>query len=221
MQRELILIFIAAILFMLISMVVAPSFADTRGLELTERQLKIEQAIMHVIVHGIPEHKIAPHLGNKVARDKSKRLDLILAIDEASTKYDVPPMLLVAMAYREGSFTMDGDGALGERSTFQMVGYVAIHIQKKIEPECTLATYRGSALCAAAWLDAKRKVCGTLDGSFVMYATGNRCEPRTGHVVWLVRDRFGIAEKLEAVTDYLIEPVNRSLTPSSSSRGNS
>ena len=221
MNRETILLFLLAAGLMLIAMAITPCFADNRGLDLTPRQMKIEQAVMHVIIHGIPDHKIGPSLGNKIATHKSTRLDMILAIDEASTRYRVPPMLLVAMAYREGSFTMAGIGALGEQSTFQMVGYVAEHIRKKLEPECELKTYRGAALCAAAWLDTKRDKCGSIEGSFIFYATGRRCEPHTGHIVWLVRDRFGIARKLEAETGYLEELDSLSLRSISSKNGKS
>jgi len=220
MTRHMLLVFALAAALILIATAANQCFADDRGLQLNEDQLKIEQAVLHVVTQGIPEHKIEPFVGNEIARDKTKRVDLILAIDEASKKWAVPPMLLVAMAYREGSFTMEGGGALGEQSTWQMMGYVAKHIKETIEPECTLETYRGSALCAAAWLAHNRDKCGSLDGSFVMYATGNRCEPRTGHVVWLVRDRFGLARRLEEITSHSETPDSLTLSSNSESSGN-
>ena len=178
--------------------------AGIRGMIVTDRQLQIEHAILHIITEGLPKYKIKPFLNNLLSMDRTPRLDLVFAIDAASIKYDVPPMLLVAMAYREGSFKMTSVGKLNERSTFQMVSYVAKHIRDTLEPECDLTTYRGAALCTAAWLDFHRapQRCGSLQGSFMIYATGKRCTPSTAHQVWLVRDRFGIARELEEITDY-------------------
>lgn len=194
---------------------------DARGLELTDRQLQIEHAIMHIITVGLPRFKIKPNLGNPLAKNRSMRLDLVLAIDEASTKWNDPPMLLMAMAYREGSFTMEGKGKLNEASTFQMVKAVARHVGQGMEPLCELRTYRGSAHCAAAWLSHHRETCGDLTGSFVKYATGKRCSPNTAHVIWVLRDRFAIARELEKVTGYLDMPDSLSFKDNSVMKGNS
>ena len=176
--------------------------AGIRGMIVTDRQLQIEHAILHIITEGLPEYKIKPFIHNLLSMDRTPRLDLVFAIDAASIKYDVPPMLLVAMAYREGSFKMTSVGKLNERSTFQMVSYVAKHIRETIEPECDLTTYRGAALCTAAWLDHHRapQRCGSMQGAFMIYATGKRCTPSTAHQIWLIRDRFGIARALEELT---------------------
>lgn len=189
--------------------------------DLSPRQAQIEAAILYIMDIGFPEHKIYPNRGNPLYRNRARRAELVRAIDEASTRYPVPPMFLVAMAFREGSFVGKKPGDLGELSTFQIIPRTARIIRKRHEPECTLDTVQGSALCAAAWLAHWTPKCGSLHGAFVIYATGKRCKPVTPHLIWMLRDRFGIARKLEGITGYTDRPDSLTLISNSDSNENS
>jgi hypothetical protein len=208
-------------LFFILSIAARLSGAEPIAGDLSPRQAQIEAAIMHVMETGFPEHDIYPARGNPVYKNRVRRMKLVRAIDYASEKHGVSPMFLVTMSFREGSFVGKEPGGLGEMSMFQMMEYNAARIRREIDPECTLKTVEGSAICAAAWLDHWRKKCGSLHGALVVYATGKKCKPFSSHLVWLLRDRFGIARKLEAITGYVDKPDSLTLIANSESRGNS
>jgi hypothetical protein len=157
---------------------------------------RVEAAILHIVQKGLPSHGVEPFPGHEIARDQEMRRELAEAIVDAGPLRNIPPMLLVAMAFREGSFRNTAEGTIGERSTFQIVDQVIDAL------DCDVATYRGAADCAAVWLDLKRDECGgDLRGGFLRYATGRRvCRPYSEKTRWLVNDRFGIAEKLSKIT---------------------
>jgi hypothetical protein len=161
---------------------------------------KTERAIMHIITKGFPALHVYPRKNHPLKKDIEKRKQIVEAIDFAHQKYPlVPNMLLVTIAFRENSFLTKKVGALGEKSTFQMTKGTA-KAAKKIEPECDLSTYKGSALCAAAWLDHWARRCGSLEGALTIYATGHSCKPKTRRVDWIVFDRMRLTKKLEALS---------------------
>jgi hypothetical protein len=161
---------------------------------------KIEKAIMYIINKGFPKLQVFPRKNHPLKKDIQRRKELIEAIENAHQKYpEVPEMLLVAKAFREGSFVGDKDGAIGEKTTFQMLPVTA-KAAKKLEPECTLKTYKGAALCTAAWLNHWKNKCGTLEGALVIYATGHTCKIQTRRVQWIVHDRIRIMKALEKIT---------------------
>lgn len=160
----------------------------------------IDSAIVHIIKKGIPKFKIHPWKKHPFLNNEEERKELAQAILEAATKHNIPPMLLVAIAFREGSFHGRREGKLGEKSTFQVIRYVAKRVAQH-EPACALDGHRGASLCAAALLSRYRAQCGNLKGAFVLYATGRTCEPDSEHLKRVVKDRFRIAEFLEKL-DY-------------------
>jgi hypothetical protein len=159
----------------------------------------IERAILHVVHYGIPAHDVKPRPNHPLTKDPARMSELVSAIDEASHAYDIdrPGFFMVSIAFRENSFLPDDVGGLGERGVFQMIPAVAKRVREEMDGRCTLDTVRGSAFCAAAWLDHWRQKCGHLRGAFVVYATGQKvCKPYSEKTRWIVRDRFGIARKL-------------------------
>lgn len=159
----------------------------------------VDQAIVHVLRRGIPEHQIGPHLGHTLLSHPDQRRRLAAAIVVAAKKHQVSPWILIAVAFREGSFRGNKEGSLGERSVFQIMPATMRMIQK-IEPDCSFATVEGSALCAAALLRREYNNCkGSMIGALVKYVTGKGCVAKTGHVKWIVRDRQGIAKILEGL----------------------
>lgn len=161
---------------------------------------EIDSAILHVVNHGIPEHNIKPCPANKIAKNSEKRAELVNAIEETSAVYAIDPYLMVALAFRENSFLPDAVGGIGERGVFQMVEKVAQKIKREMEPRCTLDTVKGSAWCTAAWLNHWRNRCGSMEGAFLIYATGKKCRPYNTKTAWLIKDRFGIARRLKNIS---------------------
>ena len=168
---------------------------------------QVSEAILHIAYDGMPG-RIQPDRGNKVVRDVKARNELASAIVQAAKRYDIPPMLMVSIAYRENSFLRQRIGKLGEKSAFQVVpGNVSAIRRGKFpwsdisEPQCDLDTMDGAALCAAALLRIHVGKCGDLKGAFSLYASGKTCKPSVGgKLYWVVKDRFKIAEYLEERT---------------------
>jgi len=157
---------------------------------------QIEKAIVHILTEGMPEHKIKPFPRHRFIRDKAARRALARSIVFSGNKQRISPWILVAIAFREGSFVGKKAGLLKEESTFQIVPK-NIPWLKKIEPGCSLESVQGAALCAATLLRHNYDKCGSMNGALTLYATGKRCKSDNPHVKWLVRDRQGIERKLE------------------------
>jgi hypothetical protein len=155
----------------------------------------IDKAMIYIMAKGLISHKIHPWPNHPLLKNHGRRLELAQAINNASEKYQIPPYLMVAIAFRENSFTQTRTGAIGELSAFQMLPRIA-RIVRKIEPQCSLNTQKGSALCAAAWLSVWFKKCGSWEGALSIYASGRSCKPDTDRLKWLTKDRINIAIKL-------------------------
>ncbi|MCP4678077.1 MAG: hypothetical protein GY854_21700 [Deltaproteobacteria bacterium] len=157
----------------------------------------ISRAIQTLLLQGIPEHNILPHPAHPMACNKELRDELATGIKTAADAYNVPPFLLVAIAFREGSFKNTAKGGIGERSTFQMLPRIA-KLAAAIDSRCNLKTYEGAAFCTAIWLNnlSAPKRCTSHEGALLKYATGYTCFPLRKKHVWIVKDRFGIAEQL-------------------------
>lgn len=155
----------------------------------------IERAILHVVQTGLPQHQIQPHPNHSITRDTAARAELTTGIEQAALEHQVDPFLMVAIAFREGSFRHDAtDGKA--YSTFGVHPGTAKHVRLTFEPRCTLATVRGSAFCSAGTLTWGRAKCGNMRAALSFYATKGYCRSEKRKVRWLVKDRFGIAEKL-------------------------
>ena len=166
------------------------------GAEIEDETSKIQKTIVHLLSKGLPKHKIKPWPRHPLLKDTSQLLELSSAINAASQAKDVPPALLIATGFREGSFKPGSEGDLGELSMFQMMPATAREAQL-LEPRCTLDTVEGSAMCSATWLRHWADKCGNWRGSLAIYATGKSCNPKHNErVEWLTADRLGIAKKL-------------------------
>jgi len=156
------------------------------------RALAIDYALRKLVYEGLPEHKIEPCPSCPGARRNADRRRLSRAIAEASTRYSIDPGLLGAIAFREGAFRAEVVGGLNEGSTFQIVPAQAKRLK------CDLSTHAGAADCSAKMLSLGRIHCGDLEGAILFYATGRTCEPDTPRLKWMLRDRLGIARRLNA-----------------------
>jgi len=187
--------------FVFATMLLYYSCSESRA-EASETPNPVERAILHVVTVGLPKHKISPCPAHPIAHNKYTRLELVAAIEDASSAYRIDPYFLVAIGFRENRFLPEEEGALGERGVFQMIPAVAKRVRTEMDNRCTLDTVRGSAFCTAAWLDHWRSKCnGCLKGAFVVYASGQRvCKPYSKKLRWMVQDRFGIAKRLRQVT---------------------
>ena len=169
----------------------------TEGQPLT-LEAQLNAAIVWLLTNGLPEHDIGPCPNCKMARDAEARRELCAAIAESSGLLKADPWLMLAIAFREGSFTGHQVGDIGERSTFQIVADAVEWLHRKGYTACTLETLEGSAICAAALLTEHEQRCGSQRGALLYYATGRTCDADTKHLTWLAWDRTGIARKLEA-----------------------
>ena len=90
------------------------------------------------------------------------------AIDAAARSYNVPPLLLVAMAHHETRFLAHRIGrSHGERGILQVHG-TARH-------NCNLETVEQQLDCGARWLRGRIDHCGSIEGGLTAYACG-RCK---------------------------------------------
>lgn len=165
---------------------------------------RVEKAILHIVQKGIPRHKIKAFPRSPINKRPGLRKKFVTGIVEASVKYDIPPMVLVSIAYRENGFYLKPQGKIGERGAFQIAPKTYRHIRKGAFPwsdvkekGCRTQTYEGGALCAAALLRVNQDRCETLWGAVVLYASGRTCKPDNRHLRWLVRDRMGLANRLD------------------------
>jgi len=159
---------------------------------------QVAAAVGALLTRGAPAFKIQPTPRHPLVRDAEKRYNWACEVVVAAWRYEVPPLLLAAMAYREGSYRHTAEGARGERSTWQIMPRVAKQIAAgRVLPApvsgCTLETSAGAAICAAALLRAGRDRCGDWGGALVYYATGSRCDAGdSGQLQFLQRDRLGL-----------------------------
>ena len=158
----------------------------------------IDRAILHVLEHGIPEHKLAPYPRHPLTSDPAARREFAEAIIFAELEHRVSRWLLMAISLREGSWLMDGKGDRGELSAWQIMPRTA-RWARRTDPRCNLDTYRGAALCAGVLLYHWTRKCGSEGGAIMRYVTGRTCRPSTDHLDWIWRDRLGIAQKLEGM----------------------
>ncbi len=186
------LILLAA--FLLFLLVAENAHCDDRDLA-----TRLDAAILHVCLYGLPHPDVKPRPRHPMVRDTEARRRLSVAIVDASKGLNVDPWLLLAIAYREGSFIGDTDGKIGERSTFQIVPAAAKYVRSKGYDGCTLDTLEGSAVCAAALLHLHEGDCGSVKGAVVKYATGSKCKATNKKLGWIAWDRPALADKLRGL----------------------
>lgn len=158
----------------------------------------VRTSVEAMLRDGIPARGLAARPGHPLLRDPEAFEQFSADVVEAGHAHSVSPFLLVAIATREGSLTIGGEGLLGEQTVFQMVPAV-IRVVRRYESRCSPDTIRGSAFCASAWLALWRGRCGSWGGALSIYATGKKCKPPQGsRAEWVVRDRLALARWLES-----------------------
>jgi hypothetical protein len=168
-------------------------------------EAEVDRAIVFLLEEGIPKHGIKPFKYHPLYKDDKKRAALARAIFTAAEKHDVPQMLLLTIAFREGSL-VGGVGDIGEVSTFQVIPRNQRAIRRGRfpwtdykEPECDLKTLEGAALCSAALMRIDYLKCQDWGGALVLYATGTSCKADTKRRRFIRRDRLGIMEVLDGL----------------------
>ncbi len=125
--------------------------------------------------------------------------DISIAICDAGARYEIDPLLLTAMAYRESTFRPDilslkTKGKAGEKGLLQC--------GKECAGSCPhfLDTIDGQAMCGARWLRQAYADCGdgaTDDQAVAMYADGRTCDKnKSEHLAWVVNRRVRLRDRL-------------------------
>lgn len=92
--------------------------------------------------------------------------ELTYAFKTAGEKYDIPPLLLVAMSYYETLYrNLKGDN--GRSHGIMQVGTMG---RKKCK--CSMDTVLNQIMCGACWLNMGRNWCGNLQDGLNAYAAG-------------------------------------------------
>jgi hypothetical protein len=133
-----------------------------------------------------------------IADDSDLMIEIADAIDAAAHEYDVPALLLVAMAWHESKFRVDilslkKIGALGERGILQ-TGPHAVR-----DGHCNTTTIQGQAKCGARWLSLARRRCGgDVERGLALYASGHTCDKtKNKRLLWRVNARLRLWRRLE------------------------
>lgn len=156
----------------------------------------VDKAIVYILSKGVPKHNIKPYPEHMLLKSPYERLRLARAIVSAAKRHRVSRWILVATAFREGSFKGKKKGLGGELSMFQIMPGTA-RLIREFEPMCSFTTVESAAICAAAILRQGYDKCGSMSGALAKYVTGKGCKAVTARVKWIVWDRQGIARALE------------------------
>lgn len=128
--------------------------------------------------------------GARVVTDPEYRAAVVDAAIAAGDLYDLPPPLLLSMAYYESSYKVTAVGARGE------IGLLQTGDQARTVCACDdLQTPDGQIMCGACWLRRAHDACGTLEGALTMYAVGE-CSSSSPRVVQLVERRLATSRTL-------------------------
>ncbi len=167
----------AFLLIILTLAIICGSFLWAKKLQGNES--KTDLAILHLV----SDYK--PHPANK----KAYRKKLVAGFDSAAAKYELDPLLLVAMSYLESSFKSDVIGfKRGAIGLLQVHGVAA--------KGCELKTVKGQIHCGARWLDKGIKRCGSIEAGLYAYATG-KCNGKATRAVRAVNKRVKLWKQLQ------------------------
>jgi hypothetical protein len=150
---------------------------------------KIDDAISWLVTKRIGESQAA----HPILDDPSYRTSVRVAAIEAGNSYNLPPLLLLSMAYRESVLTTDRIGSRGEIGLMQ-VGKQGQQFCKNVCGQNI--TPHEQMYCGACWLDAGRSWCkGSLEGGLRAYA-GGKCYSKKTRVVNSVYWRLRVWRKI-------------------------
>lgn len=127
--------------------------------------------------------------------DVGFRREIATALVNSSEKYNVPVLLLTAIAYRESRFRTKnqvGDGGLS-------LGMMQVGRQgrQRCSEACgSLQDAQEHTDCGACWLDQGRRWCGSLEGALSAYVCG-KCKPIKPRAQWAVQNRLKLVNKFE------------------------
>jgi hypothetical protein len=150
---------------------------------------KIDDAISWLVTKRVGDSQAAhPILDNPVYRTEVR-----VAAIEAGNSYNLPPLLLLSMAYRESVLTTDRIGSRGEIGLMQ-VGKQGQQFCKNVCGQNI--TPHEQMYCGACWLDAGRSWCKeNLLNGLKAYA-GGKCNSTKTRVVNSVYWRFRVWRKI-------------------------
>lgn len=157
-----------------------------------------EEAILELVTPRMKHRPRLPYSGKFLRAYKSDeyRGRLVKAFEAAGEKFDIPPNLLIAMAYRETVFRPELIGSRNEMGIIQ-TGNQARYVCRK---HCHgIDTPEGGAMCGACWLDRARKRCKDLVGALYSYACG-RCFSNDKNVLKAVQNRIWLWNYLNELT---------------------
>jgi len=151
-----------------------------------------DDATLTAVLYLVQQH---PH---PLADNADALTEIADALDDAAQEYQVPPLLLVSMAWFESSFRVDvlslkKIGALGEKGLLQ-TGPHAVR-----DGRCDTSTIAGQALCGARWLAVARDGCdGSIERGLVLYASGRTCDKnKSKKLRYRINSRLRLWRRLE------------------------
>ena len=144
-------------------------------------------------IQGAIEELVASEPRHPLYKSQEARQALADAIAQASDEYDVPPFLMLTIAYRESSLRIKALGKIGEAGLFQLHG-----VARRSCPHELNSDPLTHARCGARWLRVAFEMCGkSWEYAILAYGSGS-C--RAGkESMWARRavNRLKMAKRLE------------------------
>jgi len=110
-------------------------------------------------------------------------------------RYNLPPLLIVMIVFKESSFRVGVVGDHGRSTGLMQTGRLA---KRFCRSDCKTATSQvDREICeGSCWFAHARNVCkGSIRAGLTMYASG-RCRAATRRTYWLVKQRLKLWEGL-------------------------
>jgi hypothetical protein len=163
----------------------------------TRAETSVEGAVVTILRDGVPELGIEPNPSHPLLGSPRALKEIVEAIETAGDAYPrVGPLPLTALCFLESAFIQSTRSKAGAQSAFQMLPLIAGYT-RAFEPRCRLDTLKGSAFCAAAWLDRWIGKCGSALDGHIMYLSGS-CRPRSRLILKTAQKRLHLAEYLKS-----------------------
>jgi hypothetical protein len=129
----------------------------------------------------------------RVKKDKNYRKKIALQTLESSEAFNLPPLLITSMQWKESRFYTNREGKLGELGLMQ----VGEEGRRKCEEHCgEMKTIKEQLDCGCCWLDKGVDWCGSLEGGLSAYICG-KCKPRYYLSQQSFNSRIRLWEKLK------------------------
>lgn len=187
-----------AIVILLLS--IATRGAASEPASRAPRRLTRAEAIRHLVAPRVKYRYRLPYYSKRIKayRDELYRRELVEAFEVASSRFDVPANLLMALAYRESVFRPDGVGPRGELGVMQVMPFVTK--RRKGREYCEdVSTPEGGIMCGSWWFARGARRCDTLKGAIGAYVSG-RCNPTHPRAREAVANRLWLWRYLNELT---------------------